>query len=410
MPYEEHTVAATEVRLGMYVARLDRPWAETPFPLQGFVVESFEQIDLLRRLCQTVVIDVEKSVGIGARETLQQLGYGVLPRASGRPYPRPVSYPQRVPLEEELPAARSAWRTASGITQRVLEDLRCGHRLEPEDIESAVEPVVDTMIRNPDAYFWLQALRARAEYAYAHALNSSALAVAFGRHLGFPRELLLELAAGGMLMDIGLALLPVGVYDHSGLLTAAQQAEVRGHVARGVERLQASGVGSPDLLEMIWTHHERHDGSGYPQGIAGAQIPLLGRMLGLVDTFDAMCSDRPYRSGHSRHDVLQLLYRERDRLFQGALVEQFSQCLGVYPTGTLVELSTGEVAVVMAQNPARRLFPRVILLTTAEKTLDPAFRPVDLAVAEQDAAGPRRTIVRALSPGAYGLDLSQLYL
>jgi hypothetical protein len=134
-------------------------------------------------------------------------------------------------------------------------------------------------------------------------------------------------------------------------------------------------------------------------------------MLGLVDTYDALSSDRPHQKALARHDVLQVLYRERDKLFQADLIEQFSQSLGVYPTGSLVELSSGEVAVVMAQNPARRLYPRVTVLTARDKSLDPAFRQVDLwPLANAPDRSERIWIERALPPGAYGLDTSELYL
>jgi hypothetical protein len=134
-------------------------------------------------------------------------------------------------------------------------------------------------------------------------------------------------------------------------------------------------------------------------------------MLGLVDTYDALSSERPHQRPMARHDVLQFLYRERDHLFQSELIEQLSQSLGVYPTGSLVELSSGEVAVVMAQNPARRLYPRVTVLTAKDKSLDPAFRQIDLwPLANRVERAERVWIERALPPGAYGLDTTELYL
>jgi len=183
---------------------------------------------------------------------------------------------------------------------------------------------------------------------------------------------------------------------------------VRGHVELGLQRLHAAGLSNPTLVEMIASHHERHDGSGYPGGRAGLAVPLAARMLGIVDSFDAMCSERPHQPAISRHHALQALYKQRDRLFQAELLEQFSQALGVYPTGSLVELSSGEVAVVMAQNAARRLFPRVTVLTRPDKTVDPAFPQVDLW---SDGGGEgRRSIVRALPAGAYGLSLADFFL
>jgi HD-GYP domain-containing protein (c-di-GMP phosphodiesterase class II) len=409
MPLEERRIEAGTVVVGMFVCRLDRPWTETPFPLQGFLVESQADIDRLRALCQHVWIDVEKSVDRGPRGLLLRLGFR-RERPGGGLLPEPAPYPDPVPLADEVARAGPAWDDARRFAARCIDDIRAGRRVQVDDLAKTLEPVVSSVVRNPDAYFWLDALRRRDGYAYTHAINCCALAATFGRQLGFPRELLVDLAAGGMLMDIGMAAMPDGQFDHPRRLEGSERAAVQRHVALGLERLEAAGLSNPALLEMIGSHHERLDGSGYPQRLAGLGIPLSGRMLGIVDSFDAMCSDRPHQAAMSRHHALQGLYRHRDQLYQAELLEQFSQALGVYPTGSLVELSTGEVAVVMAQNIARRLFPRVTLLTRPDKSIDPAFRQVDLWADRDDAAGSRRSIVRALPAGAYGLELSEYFL
>jgi HD-GYP domain-containing protein (c-di-GMP phosphodiesterase class II) len=292
---------------------------------------------------------------------------------------------------------------------RCIDDIRAGRRVSIDELGAAMEPIVASVVRNADAYFWLDALRERDPYAYSHAINCCALAATFGRHLGFPRSLLVDLASGGLLMDIGMALLPEGTCNHPGPLDDGQRESMRRHVVLGMERLDSAGLSNADVAEMILGHHERYDGAGYPSGLSGLSIPLTARMLAVVDAFDALCSERPHQQALSRHHALQAIYRERDRQFQGELVEQFSQCLGVYPTGSLVELTTGEVAVVMAQNPARRLFPRVTIVTRADKTVDPSFRQVDLWSTVDDA-GRRASIARALAPGAYGLELSEYFL
>ena len=410
MPLEERRVEINGLTPGMYVCRLDRPWTETPYPLQGFLIESPADIEQLRRYSSYVYIDVEKSLDRSECGVLLRLGYG-LPRAGRPPLPPPTTYRETVPLDEELPRARQAWDTIRELATRFVDDLRSGRRVSAEELGRAIEPIVASVIRNPDAYFWLDALRKRDAYYYSHAINCCALATTFGRQLGFPRSVLVDIATGGMLMDIGMAALPDGLCNRAGPLDASQRREMQRHVQLGLDQLRGAGVNNAEVIEMIEYHHERHDGSGYPGGRTGFEIPLLGRMLGLVDTFDAMSSDRPHQPGIARHHVLQALYRERDRLFQAELIEQFSQSLGVYPTGSLVELSTGEVAVVMAQNPARRLFPRVTVLTRPDKAIDPAFRQVDLWL---DTPGPdassRVSISRALPHGAHGLQLAEYFL
>jgi HD-GYP domain-containing protein (c-di-GMP phosphodiesterase class II) len=409
MEIEERKVDIDGLTLGMFVSRLDRPWEGTPFALQGLSIDSPADIDRLRRYCRYVYIDVEKS-GKQQRSLLQRMGYGALTR-NGRPLPPSTTYANRVSLAEELPQAREAWNSARAFATRVIDDVRAGRRLSVDALNGAMEPIVASVIRNADAYFWLDALRKRDAYSYSHAVNCCALATSFGRHLGFPREMLVDLASAGMLMDIGKTALPENLLQRAGPLRTDELPLVRAHVDHSLSMLDQAGIISVEIGLMIRGHHERHDGSGYPDGRTGAETPLTARMLGLVDTYDALSSDRPHQKALARHDVLQVLYRERDKLFQADLIEQFSQSLGVYPTGSLVELSSGEVAVVMAQNPARRLYPRVTVLTARDKSLDPAFRQVDLwPLANAPDRSERIWIERALPPGAYGLDTSELYL
>lgn len=406
MAIEERRIHVNSLTPGMFVSRLDRPWAGTPFPLEGVLIESIEDIDAIRRWSTHVHIDVEKSLDPSPRSVLLRLGYGRV----GTTTPTPVRWEERqAPLEEELPRAKSALADARSLTARVMEDLKRGHRVSAAEIEAATAPLVESVIRNPNAYFWLETVREADPYAYTHALNVAALAATFGRHLGLPREDLVDLASGGLLMDIGFTLIDPATIAHPGPLTEAQRATVRGHVALALERLSADGAATSAVLEMIGTHHERHDGSGYPSGSSGFGIPLAGRILGLVDTYDAMCTTRPHRAAMSQHHALQALYRERDRLFQGELVEQFSQALGVYPTGSLVELSTGQLAVVKVQNPARRLYPRVTVVLKPGGAVDPAFPEIDLWTAI-GPDGQRLSIIRALPREACPVNLARYFV
>lgn len=404
---EERQIHVNSLTPGMYVSRLDRPWADTPFPLEGVLVESLDDVDAIRRWSTHVHIDVEKSLDPSPRNVLLRLGFGHGRRGV---LPQPVRWDaQQVPLADELPRAAQAWSDARTVAARVVEHLRSGQRISPDEIDAATGPMVESVIRNPNAYFWLQAVRDRDPYAYGHALNVAALATTFGRHLGLPRTALVDLAGAGLLMDVGFTLIDPAAMGHRERLSETQQVEVRRHVAAGLEKLRKDGLANAAVLEMIGAHHERHDGSGYPSGTSGFGIPIGARILGLADSYDAMCTTRPHRAALSQHHALQALYRERDRLFQAELVEQFSQALGVYPTGSLVELSTGQVAVVKAQNPARRLYPRVTVVLKAGGGVDPAFPDLDLWDAFGDG-GERISIVRALPREACPVNLARYFL
>ena len=410
MGLEEREIGIDQVAAGMYVCRLDRPWTETPFLMQGFLVESDNDVALLRQYCRSVWIDVER--GLEPRDaplrTLERRP--AAPRVDDDQLGRTL-YTDSRDFDEEIPDALKAQRATSILAQRIIDDVRAGHKLAGKLVEDAVSPVVLSVLRNADTLFWVNALQKHDGYAYSHAINCSALAAAFGRHLGLPQELLMDVAAGGLLMDIGITRLEPGLLAKPGPLDATSATAMRRHVVLGMETIDEGTGITAAVREMVRCHHERHDGSGYPDRLRGASIPLLGRIGGIVDTFDALTSDRPHARAIARHEALQVIYRERDRLFQRELVEQFIGCLGVYPTGSLVELSTGEIAVVMTQNPMRRLLPRVMLLTGADKTLRESFEPLDLMLrAERQPELPRVDVVRPLERGAYGLDPADLFL
>lgn len=415
MQIEERQVQVHELRIGMFVSRLDRPWTETPFPLQGFLILNTAQIERIAEYCESVWIDVEKSGPAEPVSALQTLSPDANPVLAMKmregSWLGAVEYPRQATVEEELPLATAAFQNVSERATEILDTLRSGGNVSREQISAAVEPVVASLVRNPDAFFWLETLRKRDDYAYAHAINCCALAAAFGRYLGFPEMVLHDLATGGMLLDIGMTRVPADLLQRAGPLGAEEMRRVREHVEEGLKLYDDSGFGNEDVRTMLRTHHERFDASGYPTGVPIRHIPLLGRIAGIVDSFDAMTSVRPFRPALSRAAALQVLYRERGHLYQPELVEQFLQCLGVYPVGTLVELSTGEVGIVMAQNPTRRLRPKLMLLTSADKRLRDNFLSLDLLTMRYGEVEDSDVhIVRSLDPGAYGLEPTELYL
>lgn len=399
----EQKVDVANLAKGMYVCRLDRDWLGTPFPLQGFYLDDGDDIAALRKLCDFVVIDRNRSqLPPGSTESLS------LPPEQRL---RVAEYRNTATLAEEMPRAKQAHEQASGLAGKILAEVRAGRKIAVEDVREAVAPVVQSVLRNADAFLWLSALRKRQVYEYSHAINCSLLAATFGRHMGFSEAALLDLASGGLLLDVGKSELPEELLTTERELSDAERSQLHLHVARGVAILGQSGIHGRDVVDMVRTHHERYDGSGYPDGLMRNQIPLFGRMAAVIDSYDALTSHRPYRKALAAHHALQHIYRERDHRYHGEIVEQFMQCLSVYPTGSLVELSTGAVAVVMAQNYARRLRPRVMVLTGADKRLRAEFEEVDLLELEQRQSGSRPIeIVGTLEAGAYGIDPTELYL
>jgi HD-GYP domain-containing protein (c-di-GMP phosphodiesterase class II) len=212
------------------------------------------------------------------------------------------------------------------------------------------------------------------------------------------------------LLDIGKAGVPEDLLNSAESLSPDDLPRVRAHVQVSLKIMDEAGIHNPVVRDMVLTHHERIDGSGYPDGLTLTNIPLFGRIAAVIDSYDAMTSERPYRPAVSRHEALQQLYRAHETLYQSEVVEQFLQCLGVYPTGSLVELSNGKVGIVMEQNQARRLQPRLLLLLDANKERYARFPEIDLLQHAQAHPDQPIRIVSALEPNAYGLDPRALYL
>ena len=407
----EQKVGVSDVKIGMYVCRLDRPWLETRYLFQGFHISNTRDIEELRQHCEYVFVDPErgesaalplkKGVNKGPSDKLME----VFKKATGH-----ERYPVVTSVEEEIGACRESRKHTLETVTNILEQLKAGHSIKLRAVRKAVNSLIGSIIRNPDAFFWLTRLKDKDNYAYAHCVDACGLAVAFGRHLGFSKPDLEDLAVGTLLFDVGKLQLPDGLLTKPGRLTDKEYRLIRHHVQFGVKMVgEMKGVNKA-ILSIILHHHERHNGTGYPRGIAGDKIPVNGRIAALVDCYDAITSERAYCRAVSAYDAIQLIYEWRDKDFQIDMVEPFIQCIGIYPTGTLVELSTGEVGIVLGQNRVRRLRPTVILVLDKDKIAYGFSPTLDLIEDPLDESGNLIEIRHPLEPGAYGIEASDFYL
>ena len=409
-----------ELDIGMFVSSLDRPWLETPFLTQGFVIESRADIDRLREHCEYVLVDSLRSAkGTAARKAKGKAGRapptersvkgrrGRVPIArifEGRPI---KSYQDDGDWEDEHPRAQEALDTLVDDINDIFDQVSDGGKINVIKLKKSVGPIVDSISRNPDAALWVARLKQHDQYTYQHSLGAAVWSVSLGRQLGLPKHDLRSLAIGCMLMDVGKLRVDPTLLQAERELTVEETAQMAGHVNLGLEVIQESGIINQDVVDMVAYHHERYDGSGYPGGLANDAIPTFARIAAIVDTYDAITTNRSYAAAISPSDAIKLLYKSRDEEFQAELVEAFIQAIGIYPAGTLVELSSGEVGVVVAEYRARRLRPKVMVLLDANKNA--LAQPRVLGLYEQTADDPQSlTIKKSLEPEAYGIDLSAI--
>jgi HD-GYP domain-containing protein (c-di-GMP phosphodiesterase class II) len=316
---------------------------------------------------------------------------------------RPRRYRRRRAFARELEAAAALYIELSSALAQVMNQAAQGLAVDVGRVRRAARRMIASILRNPDAALWLARLRDRDDYIHQRAVRSAIWAIAFGRHLGLHKRPLEQLALGMLLSDVGYARLPAEVVAKSGPLSDDEVEILKGHVAFGQEILEEAGAIDAGVVAIVTTHHERIDGSGYPLGLAGNDVPLPAQIAGVADLYDAFTAVRPEASGLLPPQAMAALHAMRGREFPAALIDQFVLALGVYPVGTLVELSTGEVGLITEQVPERRLKPGILLvLDAAKRRLEPT-RDTDLRALERERGRPV-SIRRALPRGAYGVD------
>lgn len=397
-------VPVEQLTKGMYVSELDRPWLDTPFLFQGFFIRSDDELAQLRANCEFVYIDTLKGADLPADRVAPAGPAPAVPPSTTAPGER--RYPRQVSLEQEMKAAREVRTRARKFIDAVFEDVRQGRRPDLREVKEVISGLVDSIVRNPDAQMCLTLLKKRDEYTAQHSVNVCVLTLAFGRHLGLPPGELNLLGMGALLHDIGKLRTPLEILNKPARLTPEEFARMKEHPGHGREILEGIPGIPPQVIDIAFGHHERLQGHGYPRGLAGDDISTWSRIVAIVDVYDAITSDRPYHDGLSATEALTKMYGWRERDFDPALMEQFIQCIGIYPIGTLVELTSGEVGVVITVNPQLRLRPKVMLALNEKGEPYYPARIVDLALFVDREEGPY-AISRVLEPGSHGIDAAE---
>jgi len=411
----EYIVYVEDLQPGMYVSRLDRPWLESPFLFQGFTLRDADHIHEVQQVCEFVYVEsAHTDPGID----LPRISTGAAPPASDNSRwrqrlkkftaRRPPWQRHSVSISEELPAARRLHDDSSELMRTALDNARTGRSVDIKSARAAVEDLTQSVMRNPDALGWMSKLKEEHEYTYKHSLSVCILSLVFGRHMCLPEAELHQLGLGAFLHDVGKMKIPLEVLDKPAALTAEELAEMKRHPEYGMEIVSDSGNVPDTVRDIILSHHERMNGSGYPQGLTAELIRPMTHMVAICDTYDAIVSKRPYKKPVSAVRAVEILNRERGNLFDPWLVDQFIQCVGVYPVGTLVELNNGETGIVVSANREARLHPRVLILLDKEgQRLERPFVR-DLAAERGEDDRERFHIVHALGEEARGLNTGDL--
>jgi len=385
-------IPVNDLRFGMYIAELDRPWTDTPFLFQGFVLATRRQLETLKTYCSSVYVDAER------RETDEAH------------YPAGPTYAEQASVEQEFAPARAAYGESRTMMHEVLSTVRVGRTLDAEQIRGAVAAMAGSVLRNPDALLLLSQLRKKGEYNESHALDVSIYMITFGRFLALDPEQIEFLGYLGLLQDVGKLRLPTELLAKRGGLNAEEFELAKTHVGHSVDILRATPGLPAELPRFSALHHERHDGSGYPAGLRGNEIGMLGSIAAIVDTFDALTVQRLHADPVSPSAAISTLYKARGALFDASLVEQFIRCIGIFPVGSLVSLNSGETGVVVAQNAAKRLSPRVMVIRDSAGNPMVTQKLLDLSRSPKATVNEPYRILGTLEYGSVPFDPDTMFM
>jgi putative nucleotidyltransferase with HDIG domain len=391
---KSHKIHVSELKIGMFVSKLDRDWLDTPFLMQGFVVETLEDIDLVAQYSEYVWVDklVVEWIPPESRVVADSM------------IKRTALYQNKSDAKQEHSQALSTYKQARRLTKTLLDDLRFGTSIDVDQVKSTVNDCMYSILRNPDALIWMSRMRNEDEYTSEHCLNVCILAIAFGRHLSMSEEDLQKLGICGLLHDVGKMRVPNEILNKPDKLTEKEFNIIKAHSIHGRNLLMSSS-GLPDIaVDVAYSHHEKVDGTGYPRKLSAAGISDFTRMITIVDAYDAMTAHRCYSRAKPSTEALKTIFKDRGTHFDERLALEFIKCVGLYPPGSMVELVNGLVGIVLQTNQKYRHLPKIIVIKNLEGELEKEII-LDLGEIEKKKLDKSYLIKRALTDGEYGIHL-----
>lgn len=521
---KKEEIPASQLALGMFVVELDKPWIESDFLLQGFVLEDQADLDKMQLTCAHVYIDRTKSIGpqfastkkhdvavkrlsatkINAQAvnnkntpTLNRARRGekvsfidILREVKNHQKPEKtqsnsdegaifnlrdgadaalqttlpydhtksvtktakngsiissignfisrlfnreklkssvkidaqeadlshlsederIIYEQEPPVEEEIAAIYPIFEQSEIVTRDIFDAIANERQVDISSVSDVLDNMVESIGRTPDALLWLAKLKKADGLSYNLALNVSVTLMAFNNFLALPKDQIKTSGLAGLLQDIGKVKLSSDVLLKKGKLTREEYDYAKKHVDESLIILRETPDIGMEVTRLVAEHHERIDGSGYPFQLKGDKLSLLSQAAGLIDTYCAMTNQRSYAEGAYHQQALDEIHALGGKQFSTEIINQLIQFMGIYPVSSLVELNTGEVAVVIQQNQVRRLMPRVMLLLDADKVRYNASVVLDLIHKPKAPNGELYAITKGIPADSYGLDPTEFYV
>jgi HD-GYP domain-containing protein (c-di-GMP phosphodiesterase class II) len=403
-------IAVKNLRMGMHIHELCGSWMDHPFWRTRFVLEDPED---LRRLTESGVtelwIDTGKGVDVSVADTVAEASTEAEVEAEIERQlaqaEQAETTPKAIPIAEEVQRAAKICARSKDAMVSMFQEVRMGNAVSAGFAGALVDEISSSVMRNPGALISLARLKTADDYTYMHSVAVCALMVALSRQLGLDADLTRELGMAGLLHDLGKALVPTEVLNKPGKLTDEEFTMIKRHPGEG-HRLLVEGAAVGDIpLDVVLHHHEKVDGSGYPERFKGEEISLYAKMGAVCDVYDAITSNRPYKAGWDPAESIRKMAEWCHGHFDERVFQAFVKCIGIYPIGSLVRLESGRLAVVTEQSGQSLVTPLVKVFFSIRSQTHIPPEIVDLS-----RAGIKDKIVSRENAATWGLkNIEQLW-
>jgi len=411
-------VLSKDLALGMYISELDHPWIESPFLFQGFALKSKEEVEQVQLTCKYVYVDTEKTPFKVTAHLKTITSIKQKPVKKKKTKSKKFDFTDTVTLKkakfdktsftENLITARKSRDKTRTYIDNMLTEAKMGRVVDTKKAKLLVSELANNIATGLDASMWLTQLKNKDEYTAIHSLNVCVLSLTFGRALGLAKTELNELGLGALLHDIGKMQVPLEILNKPGKLTPEEFEIMKTHPSKGYELLKKEDNLSAEVLNIVKSHHERLSGSGYPDSLLEQNISYYTKIVSITDVYDAITSDRVYHDGMTPHDAMQRLYEWMPDNFDQELMQQFIRTLGIYPIGSVVELKTGHIGLVVKLNENHHLKPVVMLILNRDKEYYPRRKLINLASSIWEKKTGRPEIKRILDPKEFNIDIKKI--
>jgi len=383
---------------GMYVLSVYKGKKDLPIKSEGYIPNT-STIEQLKK------IGVKELLVDPAKQKKSEKIDKVLPDISSTPLRKKADNKAKtVPLNVEMKKASKLYSNAKNLQNKILTDISTDKVIDVDEVKQSTDAIVDSIFRNQDALSCMSRIRMKDEYLVEHSLNVSILMTIFAKHLKLEKNIIEQLALGAFLHDVGKILVPSKILNKPGKLTAEEYEIMKNHVTLGMQVLTELPGISPIVKSIVGEHHERLDGNGYPSKLANEQISEFGRMIAIVDSYDAMTAERVYKAGMHPIKAFKILVKDTTNGYDEELVDKFIQCLGVYPVGTLVKLNSGKLGIISQLNKSKPLHPFVKVFYNTRLNQAIAIEEINLSESKY-----KDQIDCCIKPDEFKLDLPRFF-